>query len=153
MPSDEMQAALADGTPVAVFAAASQFKVSITAAIFRLAELTRIQAVLDDGRRRTATMPELAAVDPHLDRTVEVCRQNGDFETVMRLSPNRHWNGDWQIKASMGGGGHLVLITAQPTDGRAHTEPSSFAEAANILEGIRETRSLLLSRRDPASGR
>jgi hypothetical protein len=153
MPVAQIQDVLAACTPNALFEAASHFDVSITAAMFRLAELTRMDAALDDGQRRTGTMRALTEPDPHLDELVAECRRSGEAEAVIRLMPNSAWNGDWSVRASTDNGGHLVLMTAEPLDIKtvATAAGSTSTNRAQQLDAVREIQALL-RRLDPAGG-
>jgi hypothetical protein len=116
MPAAQIGEVFAPRTPDSVFEAAERFDVSITAAMYRFAELTRSQAVLDNGRQRSGTIRALTVPHPGLDSLIDESRRNRQAEAVVRLDRNQSWNGSWLVRASNNARGHLVLVTARPVN-------------------------------------
>lgn len=114
MPKEQMSTVAESGGPHAVFAAADLFGVSLSAAMYRLAELTRAHIALDDGRRRSGTLRALAASDVAIDTLVDNARQRGEADVTTRLNRNPVWNGQWRLGAEAGRGRRVVVVSAEP---------------------------------------
>lgn len=106
--------------PKSVFDIATQFEVSVSAAMYRFTELYGVHAALDTGESRSATLGALKAADPGISDVVEGARQQGSSSAVIRLSSNRVWNGAWHVGAARADSSRLVVLTAEPIehDGR-----------------------------------
>jgi hypothetical protein len=124
MPSTQIALITGDGGPRAVLAVSDLFQVSLTAAMYRLASLTRSHIALDNGNRRYGTLTALAASDVAVDSLVDEARREGEADVVGRLTRNPVWNGPWRLRAEAARGGYVVVLSGEPLAPHHHITSS-----------------------------
>lgn len=120
MPADVILRDFPQVSPLSIFDITMRFRVSFSAAMYRMSYLWGIHVAMDTGSSRIATLGALRSGDSAVWSTVNEARTDGTSESMVTLSRNQVWNGAWRVRAAQAESGYVVIATVEPMsiDGR-----------------------------------